>query len=704
MHDIPPSLKPMALVVALLFVLGNSTLDAASHRAERKDGFSVGTGTYSASLTDTSATSQRAMAESDAASEQTTPRGNVLHLDGGSRFIRQLDAVSWNIRTGAGYHDDQLSLQVYSMMNSRLFLFNGVAQNIQDEHDSGLEFRYAVFPNAGVTGQASTYTFTNTNLRRDAALGGIYLQPYENLRIRALGGVLRDQRSDRDDQGFNWQVGLQTPELTFGDIRFEPAALADVAYINPRKLQTIRYGTTMRYRDENNVILLSEVWMGNARRDSYQSSSLLNRTEANFIEAIESDSAMVSVFVQAPVTNAVFAEFSIDGLRNMRRILNTPLEETGAIALYDSRSERQFVNVGLALRRSTHMLQLQSGARWALQVRESRLINTDGLPVDQVRRRAEILENSNFSQRRFELFTQNTARFTPRYSATLAGNVSILRYNTPEINKDDRDELAIVLRTTHRYEISPALNGSVTLAGEAFHIVYLFSERSIENNWRRSLRLIPELTWQPTPTFQMSNRFMVRANYTVEDFELPNRPKNDQSAREFIAGNVTSWTFAPDWNIQLEASRSELRIGKLFWSTFQETPLDTIVTWDVRTMLSRQYNGFIVSSGIRYFHKYDFLQQASLSVETEQNGNINRVSRIAPGNRTTVQWGPAVMVRLPLSSRNEVYINGWYQMQATRERLYTEYPEIYREAFRNAERRAERRTFPNLEISVRFRF
>ncbi|MCH8524221.1 MAG: hypothetical protein LAT52_06705 [Balneolales bacterium] len=636
--------------------------------------------------------------------DQSRSHSGEQYIEGQTRFIRQLDAVSWNLNIAAGYTSNKIDLSVYNRMGTRLFLFNGEAQNIQDEYDAGMSLSYQLIPGAGFTSTAGTYTFTNTNLRQDVFLAGIFIQPYEQLRFSALGGILRDQRSDRDDQGFSWQVGLHTPTLRFGDFQFEPAAIADIAYINPRKLQTVRYGTTLRYRDENNMLLTSEIWLGNARRDSYQSSSLLNRTEANFIEAIESDSAMVSIFLQTPVTSTTFADFSIDGLSNVRRILNNPLEETGNIALYDSRSERQFLNMGIALRRPTPGLQLQGGVRWAFQVRESRLINTTGLPVDQVRRRADILENSNFSQRRFELFTQNTANFTQRYSASLAGNISILRYNTPEINKDDRDELAILLRTTHRYQITEALQGSVTLAGEAFHFVYLFSERSIENNWRRSIRLIPEITWQPSPTFYMNNRFTVRANYTVEDFELPNRPKNDQSAREFIAANTTSWTFAPGWNVQAEFSRSELRIGKLFWETFQETPIDTIITWDVRTMVSRQYGDIVISSGVRYFHKFDFLQQASLAVDVEENGTITRVNRISTGNRTTTQWGPSVMIRLPMSARNELFINGWYQMQATRQKLYTEYPEVYRSAFLRAERRADRRSFPNIEISVRFRF
>lgn len=625
-------------------------------------------------------------------------------IDGSARFIRQLDAVSWSLNSNLGYERYGLELDLSNSVNTRLFLFNGEAQNVQDEHNARMSLSYVLHPNFGISSYAGTYTFTNTNLRQDVALGGFYIQPYENLRVTALAGVMRDQRSDRDDQGLSWQVILQTPQINLGDFALAPSAVADVSYINPRQLKTIRYGTTIRYQDENNIVLQSEIWLGNARRDSYQSSSLLNRTESNFIESIASDSVMVALFVQTPVTANLLADFSIDGLSNIRRILNSAIEETSNIALYDSRSERQFLNMGFALRRPASWLQLQAGARLALQVRESRLINTAGLPVDQVRRRSEILENSNFNQRRFEIFTRNTADLSQRYTITLAGNASILRYNTPESNNDDRDELAILLRTTHRYQFSEYLYTNITLAGEAYHYVYLFSERSIENNWRRSIRLIPEITWQPSPTFQMNNRYTVRANYTVEDFELPNRPKNDQSAREFIATNNISWTFAPGWNFQTDLSRSELRIGRLIWNTFQETPIDTIITWDVYAAVSRHFGDVIVTTGVRYFHKFDFLQQASQSVDVLENGSQNRVTRIATGNQTTSQWGPSVMIRLPLSSRNEVFINGWYQMQATRQRLYIEYPEIYRDAFLSAERRAQRRAYPNLEITTRFRF
>ena len=625
-------------------------------------------------------------------------------ISGNSRFARQLDAVSWNFNTNVDFEQSALNLQLENNFNTRLFLFNGLAQNVQDEHSARLRFALALHPQFGVTASARTFTFTNTNLRQDAALAGVYITPYNLFRINPMIGIMRDERSDQRDEGFTWALNIDTEAISVGEASFKPAVSAEVAYIDPRRLQTFRYGTQATYSSDDQFNLSSEIWLGNARRDSYQSSSLLNRTESNFIESIESDTAMVALFIETPIAENLLANIDIEALNNVRRNINTPLDASGSIDLYDSRSLRQFLDVGMSVTYPARQFRLQAGSRWSFQVRESQLINTDGLPPDQVRRRSEILENSNFNQRRFEMFSNNMFQVSERYSVTLSGSASILRYDTPEMNNDDRDELSFFVRNTHRYDISEDLRASLILAGEAFHYVYLFSERSIENNWRRSLRLIPEITWQPSPTFYMQNQFMVRANYTVDDYEIPGRQKNDQSAREMAGSTTISWTFAPEWNIETNASRSELRIGRLFWETFQETPIDTIITWDVQTMLSKRFGDIIVSSGVRYFRKFDFLQQASIQIEVDENGSTTRLTRLSTGNQITTQWGPAVMIRLPLSSRNELYINGWYQVQKTRQRLYIEYPEPYRADFLRAENQAVRRVFPNMEITARFRF
>jgi hypothetical protein len=629
---------------------------------------------------------------------------NAQFISGNSNFARQLDAVSWNFNSAVNYQKDNLDLSLFNTFNSRMFIFNERAQNVQDEHSARLQFGYDFTPYIGITGRARTFTFTNTSLRQDIAYAGLRFRPYDIVRIEPSIGIMSDERSNRRDQGLAYSLDVNFDILQIGETRVEPSFFTEIADINPRRYRSTQYGTRTLYQFEDVFEISTEFWIRNARRDSYQASSILNRDESNFIESIESDTLMANVSIRTPITQRIYANIDVFALNNIRKVLNYALEDDPNLQLYDSRSIRQNLDIITSFVYPTRTMRLNVGFAWMYQIRQSQLTNTEGFPEDQIRRRTEILENSNYNQRRFEVFSRNNFRITPRYDVDLFGSTSIMRYDTPEMNRDDRDELSFMVRTQHRYRYSDELTAYFTLAGEAYHYVYLFSERSIENNWRRSIRLIPEINWQPSDKFILRQRFLVRANYTVEDFEVAGRQKNDQSAREMAFITNTSWEFSDGWSLDTDASRSELRIGRLFWKTFQETPIDTLITYDIQTVITRRFGDIHVSSGIRYFRKIDFLQRATVQLELEDNGEIIRETRVSTGQQITEQWGPVVTIRLPLSARNELYINGWMQRQETWQKLYTTYPEELRQAFLRAERQTTRRMFPNLEITARFRF
>lgn len=626
------------------------------------------------------------------------------YLSGFSRFERQLDAVSWSTQTLVQHQNKHLTLTLDNRLSSRFYLFNRQAQNIQDEINTTFSARYMLSGAFGLTTTARNYAFTNTGLRQDQFLAGLWLQPNAWIKLNPAIGFLSDERSNRRDQGLSLLLNTDITPFQIGETRFEPTFFTEYGDIHPRRLRTTRLGTRSQYQVDDIFQLQTEIWLGSARRDSYQASSLLNRAESNFVESIETDSTMAQLSIRMPVVTGLFAHIDASGLHNIRKVLNYATDQNPGIELYDSRSLRQFLDVAVTLSYPTSRMRLQTGAAWSAQIRESQLVNTEGLPEDQVRRRSEILENSNFSQRRFEIFSNNRFEISPRYLIEASATASIMRYDTPDRNNDDRDEFSGTFRLLQRFQYSPKLTLRATLAGEAYHYVYLYAERSIENNWRRSLRLIPEVTWQPTPAFYLNQQFMVRANYTVEDYEIPGRINNDQSAREMVFITRSTWDFSPGWSLETDISRNELRIGRLLWKTFQETPTDTLLTWDAQTLLTRRYGQIRISSGIRYFYKSDFTPRGTVQIEVTENGDLIRLNRVGPGRQLTVQWGPMVRIRLPMRNQNELYLDGWMQRQTSWQRLYIAYPEPYIESFLRAERRRTVRLFPNMEITARFRF
>jgi len=627
-----------------------------------------------------------------------------IGVEGESHFRRQLDSFFWNYSTSFTRNTPNYSVFFSNDFNSRLNLFDGEVRNVQDENraliffDSGLSSRF------GFTGEASAYRYSNTNVKQDYLLGGITYRPDEVIAIKGLAGFMRDERNRLSDSGLMAGLRVNTQPFQAGDFLINSSVYADYADISPRTYQTYRINTAGQF-DIDNFAMQADVQLSRNIRESYQASSFFNRQTSDFTEAVQSDTTGLQIRTLFPLFDVLESRLDIGFLNNNRTVTNNPLTDDIEQTLYDTKILRQSFNLRFQTTLPLERTRIALGIAYTVGARDARLINTDNLTEEQARRRNEILQNSNFDQTRFELFTLNNFWIGDRNATTLSGNISIMNYDTPVINKDDRDELFIQGRLSNEHRFSEFFRTRVTLAGESVHTVYLFAERSIENNRRRSIRLIPEYTWDPFSWLQIRQQLLVRANYTIEDFELAGRQKNDQVSREFAINTQADFRLTGEWWLELSGSRSELRIGRLLWDEFREIPTDTLVTYNTRAMITHRSGGLITSVGMRYHLKLDFLPRATIVAEDiTDDGTVIQRTRSAPGKQRTFQWGPMVQMRLPLYSQNELLINGWYQMQGIQQKLYTVYPEEFRELFERAERNIRRKTFPNLEIIARFRF
>ncbi len=592
-----------------------------------------------------------------------------------------------------------------NQFSSRLYLIRGKAENIQDEYRSRLD---ATQFGSGVVGfgmTADAYGFSAANVRHERIMAGPAFQFRENgLQFRPMVGFMSDTRNDRQDSGPGFSLTGDWPNLVIGDFRFNPVLMLEYASLSPREYGSYRLGSDASYGDDN-IQLNGVVQIGRSLRDSYQASNFLNRDVTDLIESIRSDTAMVQARMEFPLGNGTIGRIDLYTMGNNREFTNRLLSDTVRTDIVDTKFGRQDYDLVFQAFVPRGKLMVNPGIRFLGTSATSQLINTDNLSSDQIVRRGEILERSNFRQNALELFTDNRYQPGPDSEINLRFILGILRYNTSEINVDDRDEQTLALRITGRHRFSDWFDAGITLAGEAYHNVYLFGERSAENNWRRSIRILPELNWRPSENIYIRNAMFVRANYTVYDFQVPGRLNADQSAREYGFRTRVEYQFMPEWYIESEASRSELRIGRLQWGTFTETPIDTLVTYEMEATLSKKVGDMKISSGFRAFRKVDFMPQAitTIVITDPETGNRN-FSRIAPGVMVTNQLGPVVQVMLPLSNQNELYIDGWFQRQRTTTSLYTEYPEELRDAFLAREKRAIRIMYPNLTLRARFRF
>lgn len=628
-----------------------------------------------------------------------------IKVDGQSDFSRRLDAFQWNFGTDFGLESDLTRVQFRNSFTSRLYLIRGSAQNIQDEYRSFLDVNHSLKESIGIGIRSDLFGYTASKVRQERLLAGpTFFGSNNRFEIRPMIGLMSDTRNNKTDTGPSFGLTGTWPNLVLGDFRFNPGLILDYASIEPRKYGSFKLGSDTRYSDEF-VQLNGSFQVGRSIRESYQASNFLNRDISDLIESIRSDTARIEAGLEFPLGNGSIGRIDVYSMSNNREFTNRILKDTLRNDIVDTRFIRQDYDLTFQAFIPKGNMRLNPGLRLLGTSTKSDLLNAQNLPDDQLRRRSEILERSNFRQNAIELFTNST--YSPQTGSELGVRaiVGILRYNTPEINVDDRDEQTIALRFTAKHKLSNWLDLGLTIAGEAYHNVYLFSARSAENNWRRSLRILPEITWKPSSTLIIRNAMFIRANYTVYDFQVPGRLNADQAAREYGYRSRVEYQFLPDWFIEVEGARSELRIGRLQWNTFTETPIDTLISYESEITLSKKLGQIKLSTGLRSFKKIDFLPQATTTIiVTDPSSGEKTFTRLAPGILVTQQLGPLVQVMLPMSSKNELFIDGWFQQQKARSKLYTEYPEEFRDEFLARERRFARIQYPNLSMRARFRF
>lgn len=155
-------------------------------------------------------------------------------------------------------------------------------------------------------------------------------------------------------------------------------------------------------------------------------------------------------------------------------------------------------------------------------------------------------------------------------------SVSRFRYDTPDTNNfDDRDELRINTRLVERHRFREWLWLELEASVNLYHMVYVFGERSADNNWNRIFRLRPSVIFTPHKRLRWSQSFEVLANYVEYDFEsLSGLPRSfvfrkfamDDSVRLELFNRTV---LLLDYRLQLEEN------GQLFWERWSERVLAT---------------------------------------------------------------------------------------------------------------------------------
>lgn len=225
---------------------------------------------------------------------------------------------------------------------------------------------------------------------------------------------------------------------------------------------------------------------------------------------------------------------------------------------------------------------------------------------------------------------------------------SILRYDTPDSdNVEDRDELMIITDLSEEHVFSQCVRARLNVDVVLNHFVYLFSQRSANNNWNRIIRLSPRIEYTPVEWFTTTTSFEVLANYTVYDFEERLQSIQSYSFRQFSCMDTTLLKPAPHIEFFGIGGVKLSERGQLFWQDFKERPVDYFREYLIHGILRYKAENVTFSSGFRIFLQDRFGYQG-----TEKN----LVQRI-------VNLGPTCSVDWLFNPDATLSFSGWYEIQ-----------------------------------------
>lgn len=624
-----------------------------------------------------------------------------IGMNGTTSFSRQLDAFNWDYTNNYAIESDDWFSSHNSSFNSQLFLLNGKAENIQDEWRHTSLFQYQINPAWSTTSILQFYQYSGNNIEHINARQAFTYQETDHLTLQPSLGFLSDKRDNNQDQGVELRFnGDYENDFDIEAFTSNASAYGSWADLSPRSRNRYGFDVGTNYRDEG-IQFKTDLFYHAQTQSSYQPSSFLNRNITNVIEDYITDSLYAGVQTAFPAGDSWNIEAQSYFLQSNRTFENKNLSGDSTLTLYDSRYVNTTLHSTIEAVFKGESNSFSTGLEYRIGSNEARLINTENLNEEQFNRRQEQLRNIFYDYSELRLFTDGSWRPSDFYNLDYGASSHILRYDTPESNFDDRDELTLATNMTHKLRFSPQFRLSLLFSAEALHKVFISSERSFENSWRRSLRFQPTAFWQPIDQIRVHQQFLVRANYTTFDFQPEDGSSNDQSSRE--------WGLSSDVQIDLDAnvranisySRYFLLIGQLFWDDFAETPLDTLITTRYEAELEYHESRQTFAFGIKAYTKEDFIPATTLQLIDAENSTLPILSS---GQQTTFQIGPSVRIAWPLGKGNRIDLNGWLQWQYLKRSYYTEVTENFISALKREEKWRFVREFPNINMSMTYHF
>ncbi len=481
--------------------------------------------------------------------------------------------------------------------------------------------------------------------KSDNTNASVYLRykPTEKISVIPFGGYAINNQIGNEDKGFTYGAEADINTLPLSDFFLSGKFRYVNEDISPRKNTGENYGINIKNDFDNNLTnFLSANYLLN-RKDFYiEADSVLSEKyniENNIQSRVETNNFIYDRIEFSTADKNIL--FDVSGRLNWRLIdRSTKYVDIDNItnSSFDTKIEEFKIDFASSLNFS---LGIFSGFFKLLysereEKHNAKMIPGAGNVIYQRRQELEVQKN-NQSQ-------QTTAALSGSLALSRKDNFSFslfhrkLKYDTPSPeNFDDRDELLTMAQLTYLRQINSFLSVFANIEGSFNQIVYIFAERSSNNNIRRALKFSAgsELNSSIVRSY---NEAEVSANYTVYDYEDINPNFKSFSFRQLSLKDSTVLQFTKKVAFKFNGYIKISEQGEFFWSRFSNRPIRYLEEKNFEPKLELRLGILKLAAGVRYFSLMTFGYKSSqLKKLDSEYQSIGPLSEIIISNFGSLQ-------------------------------------------------------------------
>ena len=523
------------------------------------------------------------------------------------------------------------------------------------------------------------------------------LKPYLNIGISALNNILSDNRKIEINQASESNVVLFSQFIPEEKIYISPY----IGYANNRQVGENNYGYLYGMEGLVNRLQISDFDISSQLRlrneditprkniDRYFNILVLNNFDQDVLNSInlkfsqsrrdfyyKADAATAQYFdiannIQDRIETNYYLQdnlnynnlinnvsLNLSGSVNLRSIDRNTRYRSAAIAtspsfdtksIFDTRIDELKIDLESII--NYRIDNFNSALRLNYSERDEKHITKNFAGIDQrffdERSDQENQKNNNAVRASLAWIGNLFFSSTDRLSFSFFQNK--LRYDTPSpVNFDDRDEILSIIRLRYSKMLTPFFEAFISAEGTLNHIVYIFSEKSSNNNINRIIKLSAGGNYNGK-NFASLNNFEVSANYTVYDFEDINPTYRSFSFRQYTATDSSSINFNEKFGLSFFGYIKLSEQGDLKWASFSTKPNRFLTEFFAEPKFKFIYTPLQLSAGLRYFgiNTYNY------------NGSIRKI------DSKYLSVGPVSEILLYLNTSLYLRIYGWYEFITT---------------------------------------